>query len=184
MSGMRCDSSRDAWNASAQIRSHVVERSIAGSETFVLAVFGLLCWDEFMRISQKLEYAFRAMAQLAKRHDGKSLVRLDELARREAVPSGFLVQILSDLKKAGLVDSRRGASGGYVIGRDPGTILLSHVVEAVEPALLNGRVAPDGESGAGVAQAWQRVSDTWRQSLDEVSLEEMCQEQGGEMFYI
>lgn len=124
------------------------------------------------------------MAQLAKCHGGSSLIRLEELAQRESVPSGFLVQILSDLKRAGLVQSRRGASGGYVIGREPATIFLSHVVEAVEPGLLVGRMASDGESGAAVAQVWQQVSDAWKQSLDEVTLDALCQQPGGEMFYI
>lgn len=137
-----------------------------------------------MKISQKLEYACRALAQLAKQYNGKSLMRLEDLAQHEAIPSAFLVQILSDLKRAGLVESRRGASGGYLIARDPSTVLLTHVVEAVDPGLLDSRVSADGESGGGVAQAWKRISESWRQSLDEVTLDILCQQPGGEMFYI
>lgn len=137
-----------------------------------------------MRISQKLEYACRALAQLARRHDGRSLTRLEELAQREAVPSGFLVQILTDLKRAGLVESRRGAAGGYLLGRDPSTITLRQVVDAVEPALLTSTVANDGESGPAVRQVWQTASEAWRDSLDKVTMENLVQQPGGEMFYI
>lgn len=137
-----------------------------------------------MRISQKLEYACRALAQLARRHDGRSLTRLEELAQREAVPSGFLAQILNDLKRAGLVDSRRGASGGYLLGRDPSTITLRQVVEAVEPALLTSTVAIDGESGPAVRQVWHKASEAWQASLDTVTLEAIAQQPGGGMFYI
>ena len=51
-----------------------------------------------MRISQKLEYACRAMVQLAQHHDGQTLIQLDDIAQREAVSANFLVQILNDLK--------------------------------------------------------------------------------------
>ena len=64
------------------------------------------------------------MAQLAKRHDGRTITRLDELAQREAVSANFLVQILNDLRRAGLVESRRGKSGGYLLARKPDTIQL------------------------------------------------------------
>jgi Rrf2 family protein len=137
-----------------------------------------------MRISQKLEYACRALAQLARHHDGRSLTRLDELAQREAVPSGFLVQILTDLKRAGLVESRRGASGGYLLGREPSTITLRQVVDAVEPALLASTVSIDGESGAALRQVWHKASQAWQDSLDQVTLEAIAQQPGGDMFYI
>lgn len=137
-----------------------------------------------MRISQKLEYACRALAQLAKHHDGRSLTRLEELAQREAVPGGFLVQILNDLKRAGLVDSRRGASGGYLLAREPSGITLRQVAEAVEPALLTSTVSDDGESGTAVRQAWLTASEAWRQSLEQVTLENLAHQPGGDMFYI
>jgi Rrf2 family transcriptional regulator, cysteine metabolism repressor len=137
-----------------------------------------------MRISQKLEYACRALAQLAGRHDGRTLTRLEELAQREAVPSGFLVQIMHDLKRAGLIESRRGAAGGYRLARDPSVIRLSDVVEAVEPALMASGVATDGESGVEVSRVWAHVSESWRVSLDEVTLDRLCQRPGEGMFYI
>jgi Rrf2 family protein len=137
-----------------------------------------------MKISQKLEYACRALAQLAKRHDGRTLTRLDDLAQREAVSGNFLVQILNDLRRAGLIESRRGQAGGYLLARAPETVTLRQVVEAVDPALLQCSVAGEGESGHGVRKAWEQVSFTVREALDQITLETLASDQGGAMFYI
>jgi Rrf2 family protein len=137
-----------------------------------------------MRISQRLEYAFRALAQLAKRHDGRTLTRLEDLAQREDVSANFLVQILNDLRRAGLVESRRGAAGGYLLGRTPDKITLCQVVDAVDPSLLQCVVSGDGESGPAVRQAWQRISADLRRELDGVTLETLASNPGGAMFYI
>lgn len=137
-----------------------------------------------MRISQKLEYACRALAQLAKHHDGRTLTRLEELAQREAVSANFLVQILNDLRRAGLIESRRGKTGGYLLARAPEGITLRQVVDAVDPALLQCSVSRDGESGAAVRHAWDEVSTTLGQALDRITLESLSSHAGGPMFYI
>ncbi|MEO5716699.1 MAG: Rrf2 family transcriptional regulator [Luteolibacter sp.] len=137
-----------------------------------------------MKISQKLEYACRAMAQLAKYHDGRTLTRLEDLAQREAVSGNFLVQILNDLRRAGLIESRRGKAGGYLLGRASNQITLRQVVEAVDPALLQVSVAMDGDSGQTVKRAWEQVSTSLKQSLDQITVENLASNQGAPMFYI
>lgn len=137
-----------------------------------------------MKISQKLEYACRALAQLAKHHDGRTLTRLEDLAQREAVSANFLVQILNDLRRAGLIDSRRGKTGGYLLGRPPEEITLRQMVDAVDPSLLQCTVSRDGESGAAVRGAWDHVSVSLRQCLDQITLETLASNSGGPMFYI
>jgi Rrf2 family protein len=137
-----------------------------------------------MRISQKLEYACRALAQLAKHHDGRTLTRLEDLAQREAVSANFLVQILNDLRRGGLIDSRRGAAGGYLLARPATEITLRHVVEAVDPSLLACGVATDGESGAAVRAAWLGVSAGLQEAMDRITLESITHTQAGPMFYI
>lgn len=124
------------------------------------------------------------MAQLAKRQSASGLTRLEEIAQSEAVSANFLVQILNDLRRAGLVESRRGQSGGYFLARPAAEITLRQVVEAVEPGLLQVSVTGDGESGARVKQAWQRVSEGTRRVMDEQTLESLLQEGGAPMFYI
>lgn len=137
-----------------------------------------------MRISQKLEYACRALCQLAKHHDGRTLTRLEDLAQREAVSGNFLVQILNDLRRAGLIESRRGKAGGYLLAREPATITLRQVVDAVDPSLLHCSVAREGESGGAVCQAWTGISQHVCEALDGITLDQLASQAGGPMFYI
>lgn len=124
------------------------------------------------------------MAQLAKRHDGQTITRLDELAQREAVSANFLVQILNDLRRAGLVESRRGKSGGYLLARKPDTILLREIVDAVEPSLLSFSAHTEGESGAAVRAAWENVASELIEHLGRISLVQLSEKTEAPMFYI
>lgn len=124
------------------------------------------------------------MAQLARRHDGKTLTRLEQLAQREAVSANFLVQILNDLRRAGLIESRRGKSGGYLLAKPAVEITLRQVVEAVDPGLLQHSASAEGESGDGVRQAWNRVSDSLHDALAKITIASIAQQSGGPMFHI
>ena len=124
------------------------------------------------------------MTQLAKFHDGRTLTRLEELAQREAVSGNFLVQILNDLRRAGLIESRRGKAGGYLLGRSADQITLRQVVDAVDPALLQCSVTRDGDSGPAVRRAWEQVSEMLQLSLDQITVESLTNSQGDPMFYI
>lgn len=122
--------------------------------------------------------------QLAKTYDGKTLTRLDELAQREAVSANFLVQILNDVRRAGIIDSRRGASGGYTLARSPENITLRQIVEAVEPSQLQNTTLDQGESGLAVHRAWDDVSAKVAAELDSVTLEALASPPSDPMFYI
>ena len=131
-----------------------------------------------------MEYACRALAQLARHHDGRTLTRLEELAQREAISGNFLVQILNDLRRAGLIESRRGKTGGYLLAREPQAITLRQIVDAVDPSILLCSVSREGESGPSVRNAWELVSAGVQQALDGVTLESLASNPGGAMFYI
>ncbi len=124
------------------------------------------------------------MAQLAKYHDGRTLTRLEDLAQREAVSGNFLVQILNDLRRAGLVESRRGKAGGYLLGRVADQITLRQIIEAVDPALLQCSVTQDGDSGLAVRRAWEQVSSDLQKSMDHITVASLAGSQGDPMFYI
>jgi Rrf2 family transcriptional regulator, cysteine metabolism repressor len=124
------------------------------------------------------------MTQLAKYHDGRTLTRLDDLAQREAVSGNYLVQILNDLRRAGLIESRRGKAGGYLLGRTADQITLRQVVEAVDPELLLCAVTREGDSGAAVRRGWEQISASLRLSLDQITVGSMASDQGDPMFYI
>lgn len=137
-----------------------------------------------MRISQKLEYACRALAQLAKNFDGNTITRLEEIAQREAVSSSFLVQILNELRKNEIISSKRGKQGGYFLARPPKQISLYAVVNAVDPSLIVTDISKDGESGKSVALAWNTLSSDFSAELKKITLEDLIAEEDAGMFYI
>ena len=107
-----------------------------------------------MRISAKAEYACVAMLELAANYGEPQPVRIKAIADAQGIPQRFLVQILLQLKTAGLVASVRGASGGYQLARPPETISLAddhqrHRRPHPDAALRPGRGQPlAGRRGA------------------------------------
>jgi Rrf2 family protein len=89
-----------------------------------------------LKISQKLEYAMRAMIELALRREDGGLVPAREIATAQQVPLRFLEQQLGALHKAGLVESFRGAGGGCRIAKDPARIRVADIAEAIEGQLF------------------------------------------------
>lgn len=124
------------------------------------------------------------MTQLAKLHDGQTITRLEELSQREAVSANFLVQILNDLRRAGLIESRRGKAGGYLLPRPPETINLCEIVDAVEPGLLTFSAHTEGESGPAVRLVWQGIADHTRRQLETIDLRQLADRGTAPMYYI
>jgi Rrf2 family protein len=89
-----------------------------------------------MIFSTKAEYGVRVMVELARR-GGEQPVALTEIADHEGLPLAYLEHLVARLRRAGLIESRRGAHGGYLLTRDPTQITMAAVVEALE-----GRIAP------------------------------------------
>ena len=85
-----------------------------------------------MNVSAKTEYACIAVLELAAQHEAGEPVRIRDIAERHGIPSRFLVQILLQLKSAGLVSSVRGATGGYRLAKEPGEITLCEVMSVVD----------------------------------------------------
>jgi Rrf2 family protein len=111
-----------------------------------------------MRVSAKAEYACIAMLELAANYAEPQPVRVKSIADAHGIPLRFLVQILLQLKTAGLVASVRGAAGGYQLARAPGEITLADIIGAIDPE-QPGR--PVGQ-GAGSA-AKQAIHSVWRE---------------------
>ncbi len=88
-----------------------------------------------LKISQKLEYAMRAMIELSLRRNEGALVPARELAQAQQIPVRFLEQQLGALHKAGLVESFRGAGGGCRLAREPNQITVGQIADAIEGQL-------------------------------------------------
>ncbi len=89
-----------------------------------------------LKVSQKLEYAMRAMIELAARREDGVLVPAREIAEAQQIPLRFLEQQLGALHKAGLVRSSRGAGGGCRIAKDPAEIRVADIADAIEGQLF------------------------------------------------
>src|SRR5262245_62913891 len=104
-----------------------------------------------MRVSAKVDYAVRAGAELAAAY-GAGPVKGDRIAQAQQIPLKFLENILLDLKHAGLVQSQRGAEGGYWLAVPPEEISLAEVIRAVEGPIANVRgMRPEQVEYAGTA---------------------------------
>ena len=125
----------------------------------------------FMQVSRKVDYALRAVIHLANdEHRGRAC-SVAEIAERERVPRQFLEKIIRDLIRTGLVRSRRGPNGGYVLARPAETVTFRHVIEAVEgPISLNVCVGEHAEcflmGACGMNRVWaegqRRVMDLFQ----------------------
>lgn len=131
-----------------------------------------------MKISAKTEYACIAMLELASRHGSGEPVRIRKIAERHDVPPRFLVQILLQLKGAGLVRSTRGAAGGYHLNRPPEEVSLGEVMRIIEGSTKsNGATSasPDSPAVKALVQAWSDVDAVQREMLSKITFAELLE---------
>jgi Rrf2 family cysteine metabolism transcriptional repressor len=133
-----------------------------------------------VKLSHKLEYACRVLAQLARTHGQEKLAHIDELAEAEKIPANYLVQILNELRNAGLIVSKRGKQGGYALARAPERIRLDEIVTAVDGDLLDDQ----GHSGERVASIWSDIGVEFEKKISSYTLEAFVVEDTSSMYYI
>lgn len=127
-----------------------------------------------MRVSAKTDYAIRAALELAAAPDEKP-VKGERIASAQAIPLRFLENILMQLRHAGLVDSRRGAEGGYRLARPAGEVTLADVIRAIDGPLAGVQgVRPETLTFSGTAEpmkdVWIAVRASLRSVLEHVTL--------------
>jgi Rrf2 family protein len=129
-----------------------------------------------MRVSAKAEYACFAMVELAANYKSGQPVRVKAIADAHGIPQRFLVQILLQLKGAGLAVSVRGASGGYQLARSPETISLADVIRVIDSA-LPPRSTPEARNDSPTVRAirsvWDEVQAEENRLLEESTLAEL-----------
>lgn len=130
-----------------------------------------------MIVSAKTEYACVAMLELAVRHGSGEPVRIRDIADQHGIPSRFLVQILLQLKTAGLVTSLRGASGGYQLAKDPSEITLGDVMAVVDSqwGKVSGGTLQDSQTNRVLHSIWQQLAEKEQEVLSGVTLADMAQ---------
>jgi len=129
-----------------------------------------------VRTTAKADYAVRAAVELAAAGD---VVTADQIAQAQAIPLNFLENILGELRRAGIVQSRRGQAGGYLLARPADEIAIADVIRAVEGPLANVRgLSPDELDYDGSATAlrdvWVALRANVRAVLEQVTLADVA----------
>ena len=130
-----------------------------------------------MRVSAKVDYALRAVIELAASADGP--VKGERIAQAQEIPLKFLENILGDLRHAGIVRSQRGVEGGYWLARPADEVTVAEVVRAVEGPIANVRgIGPETVEYAGSAErlreVWIAVRANLRAVLEHVTLADVA----------
>jgi Rrf2 family cysteine metabolism transcriptional repressor len=136
-----------------------------------------------MRLSAREQYGLRAMIELG-RHEGQGPLSLSEVATAQGVSLGYLEQIIPLLKEAGLVESTRGAHGGYELTRSPAEITVGDVVRALEEGYVvplrcitgEGEEQPCGREEICAARGvWRKVHEGIVEVLDATTLADLVE---------
>ncbi|MGY4987190.1 RrF2 family transcriptional regulator [Streptomyces nigrescens] len=131
-----------------------------------------------MRISARADYAVRAALQLADARDAEPL-KAEAIAQAQDIPHKFLEGILNDMRRGGLVQSRRGGNGGYRLAKPAEAISIADVIRVVDGPLVSVRgVRPPELSYTGAARSllplWIALRANVREILDGVSLADVA----------
>ena len=132
-----------------------------------------------MRVSAKTDYALRAAVELAAAHGTGAPVKGEKLATTQSIPLRFLENILLQLRHAGIVESRRGADGGYKLARPPEEITLADVIRAIDGPLagVSGQ-RPETLEFKGTSEplrdVWIAVRASLRGVLEAVTLADVA----------
>jgi Rrf2 family protein len=124
-----------------------------------------------LRVSAKADYAVRAAVRLA--GSGRDrLVKSEEIAREESIPARFLLNILSEMRRAGIVTSHRGSDGGYRLVRDPSRISVADVVAALADEGDGAQDEPPGDLDG--SEIWSDARDALQAVLQDLTLADLA----------
>jgi len=146
-----------------------------------------------MRVSAKAEYACRAVLELTRYQNKAEVIHINDIAVRQSIPEKYLVQILLQLQRSGLVRSKRGATGGYLLAKEPKEISLGDVIRAMDGALISIESLSDAPeitdhlSGQHVLKnVWMEVHDRLGEIMDGITFDEISKQaqKSLSMYYI
>jgi len=137
-----------------------------------------------VKLSLKVEYALRVLAQLGRRYGAPRLAHIDDLADAEAIPANYLVQILNELRNGGVISSRRGKQGGYALAKPPEEISLFLVMSVMDPGLFANEPSQAGQSGPLVASALGTLGEAFEARAKALSVRDLLPQDAGQMYYI
>lgn len=148
-----------------------------------------------MRVSAKAEYACRAVLELSRSYGNLEVTQINDIALHQGIPQKYLVQILLLLQRAGIVKSKRGASGGYMLAKAPSDITLGDVIRTTDGLLLSveslearstSRSAGGAVGRETLRDVWQEVQEKLGGIMDGITFDEICRktDKNMSMYYI
>lgn len=140
-----------------------------------------------MRLSTKSRYGLRALFDMAY-HAGTLPAQIKDISRRQNISPRYLEQIFQDLKKAGLLKSRRGPQGGYYLARKPNEITVMDIIHATEGQMAlvdcvktgRGKKACEFDNQCITQQVWAEATRRLNEYLGSVTIKDLC-DQGSQM---
>ncbi len=135
-----------------------------------------------MKISTKGRYGLRALIDLAQYSEIEP-VSISSIATRQGISERYLEQLMTLLKKAGIIKSIRGAAGGYVLAKEVADISVGDVLRALEGSLepvecaaFHGGESCEAAGGCVTKYVWQRINESINKTVDEISLKQLVEE--------
>ncbi len=134
-----------------------------------------------MKVSTRAEYGIRALMDLAQ-HYGQGPVQSHDIARRQGLPESYLNQLLVTLRRAGLVQSKRGPSGGHLLARPPALITVGEAFLVLEGSVAPWLCVEEAETaciyapGCGLRPVWQAVKEATEQVLNRTTLADIVRQ--------
>src|SRR5690242_5238701 len=135
-----------------------------------------------MKLSLRGEYTLRALVVLGQKY-GPAVVSLQTISQDQNIPKRFLAQILNDLKSAGVVESKRGITGGYRLAMPPHEVSLAAVIRHMEGALapvscvserFYRKCSCPNEAKCGIRSVMKEVRDAISEILERITVAELC----------
>lgn len=136
-----------------------------------------------MKLSTKGRYGLRAVIDLALHCDDEAIA-LSSIAERQNISISYLEQLIAKLKKAGIVESKRGAQGGYILAKSPEEISVGDILRALEGDLhpvdcaeiYGGKSTCSSSDLCVTKYVWKRISDSINDAVDALMLSELVEE--------
>lgn len=131
-----------------------------------------------MKISTRGRYALRCMLNMALKQDEKAKP-ISRISEQEGISSNYIEQLFLQLKKGGLIESKRGRGGGYKLARKPARIPVSEIIEIVEGPIIAVDCVENGKCEryeiCATKYLWEILSSKLNEVLDGITLRDMCE---------
>lgn len=130
-----------------------------------------------MKVPAKIEYAYKAIMELALRYDNDNPVQLNTISQSQGIPKKFLTQLLLLLKNANIVNSSRGVSGGYYLARRPAQISLADIFKAIDDTVIGSpkkaRPGKSSDTDKLILGILSELSQDTARRLEEVTFDKL-----------